>query len=451
MFRTRLTIGVRGIGRIRSRLSLLVAAVTSTALTLVVLAPRASAEPATPIGYPPGATATRYSGLAFDACTAPTLAAMKAWSASPYRAVGIYFGGVNRTCAQPQLTASWVTEVTKLGWRLLPIYKGLQPPCGARPQDAKITPAGAAAEGKAAATDAIAKAKALGLLPGSAFYNDIEPYSRTDTTCRTAVLKYLSAWTKELHARGYVSGVYMNLNLGAKDLSDVYNSTAYARPDALWIARYDGSSSLTGWANIANSKWAVHQRAKQYTNSHDETYGGVKINIDNDRLDAPVATVAYTYKVTSSTALSARSGPSTSYGVVRSLAPGSPVKAVCQAPGSKVGTTSVWDKLSDGTYVSDYYVSTPSNTGYSAPLPRCTYPYQVTAAGGVNQRTGPGTSYATAGTLPGGALAWVVCQASGSAVSGTKVWDKLDTGRWVSDYYVSNASNTTYSKPVPRC
>jgi hypothetical protein len=149
-------------------------------------------------------------------------------------------------------------------------------------------PAGAAAEGKAAATDAIAKAKARGLLPGSAFYNDIEPYSRTDTTCRTAVLKYLSAWTKELHARGYLSGVYMNLNLGAKDLSDVYNSTAYARPDALWIARYDGSSSLTGWANIANSMWAVHQRAKQYTNSHDETYGGVKINIDTTGWTRPL-------------------------------------------------------------------------------------------------------------------------------------------------------------------
>ncbi|MGP3981441.1 glycoside hydrolase domain-containing protein [Streptomyces sp. KR80] len=437
--------------RIRRRLLRgAVAAFTGGALALV-LAPPAAAEPATSIAYPSGGTSTRYSGLAFDTCTAPSLAAMKAWGASPYRAVGIYFGGVNRTCAQPQLTASWVTEVSKLRWRLLPIYKGLQPPCGARPQDQKITPAGATAEGKAAATDAIAKAKALGLLPGSAFYNDIEHYSRTDATCRTAVLKYLSAWTKELHARGYLSGVYMNLNLGAKDLADVYDSTAYARPDALWIARYDGSSSLKGWAGIADSKWAVHQRAKQYTNSHNETYGGVTINIDNDRLDAPVATVAHTYKVTSSSGLSARSGPSTSSPVVRTLAPGSSVKVVCQAPGSKVGTTSVWDKLSDGTYASDYYVSTPSNTGYSAPLPRCTYPYQVTAPGGVNQRTGPGTSYATAGTLPGGALAWVVCQAPGSTVSGTKVWNKLDTGRWVSDYYVANASNTTYSKPVPRC
>ncbi|MEU6081859.1 glycoside hydrolase domain-containing protein [Streptomyces sp. NPDC047108] len=441
---------LRATHRIRPSLTLLVAAVTGGALTFV-LAPPATADPATPVTYPSGGTSTRFSGQAFDTCSAPTLDAMKAWGSSPYRAVGIYFGGVNRTCSQPQLTPDWVGEVTGLGWRLLPIYKGLQPACGARAKDEKITSSGAAAEGRAAARDAVSKAKALGLLPGSAFYNDIENYSRTDTGCRDAVLTYLSAWTKELHARGYLSGVYMNLNHGAKDLADAHNSSSYARPDALWIARYDGTQSLTGWEGIGASQWAVHQRAKQYTNSHDETYGGVRINIDSDRLDAPVATVAHPYKVTSSSALSARSGPTTTASVVRSVGAGASVNAVCQTPGSKVGDSSVWNKLSDGTYIADSYVNTPSDTGYSEALPRCAYPYQVTAADGVNLRTGAGTANATAGTIPGGALAWVVCQAPGSDVNGTKVWNKLDNGRWVSDYYVSNASNTTYSKPAPRC
>jgi hypothetical protein len=67
------------------------------------------AEPATTARYAAGATATRYSGLAFDTCTAPPLAAIAAWGASPYRAIGVYIGGVNRTCGQPELTASWVT------------------------------------------------------------------------------------------------------------------------------------------------------------------------------------------------------------------------------------------------------------------------------------------------------------------------------------------------------
>jgi len=416
-------------------------------------APPAAAEPATVVPYPVGASATRYSGLAFDTCTAPPLTAIQAWSASPYRAVGVYIGGVNRTCAQPQLTASWVASVSAMKWRLLPIYKGLQPPCGGKPTDAKISSVAATArsQGTAAAADAIAKAKALGMQPGSAFYNDIEHYSQTDATCRDAVLSYVSAWTKELHRLGYVSGVYMNLNLGAKQLSDVYTSTAYARPDALWIARYDGVDSLKGWTNIADSKWASHQRAKQFKGDHNETYGGVTINIDTDRLDTPVATVAYTYTATSSTALNARTGPSTGYPVAKSYAPGSSLKVVCQAPGSTIGSTRVWDKLSDGTYVTDYYVSTPSNATYSAPLPRCTYPYQTTAPGGVAERSGPGTSYPAVGSLPNGSLAWVYCQRPGSAVGTTSIWDRMDNGRYVSDYYVATPSNTTYSKPAPRC
>lgn len=312
----------------------------------------------------------------------------------------MYIGGITRTCAQPQLTASWVASVSALKWRLLPIYKGLQPPCGGRPTDAKISRASATAKGQgtAAAADAVAKGKALGMQPGSAFYNDIEAYSQTDATCRTGVLSFLSGWTKELHRLGYVSGVYMNLNLGAKQLSDVYTSTSYARPDALWIARFDSVDSLKGWTNIADSKWAVHQRAKQFKGDHDETYGGVTLNIDTDRLDAPVATVAYTYTATSATTLNARTGPSTSYPVAKTYAPRSALKVVCQAPGSAVGTTPIWDKLADGTYVTDYYVSTPSNTTYSAPLPRCTYPYQTTAT--VAEHTGPGTSSSIAWHVP---------------------------------------------------
>jgi uncharacterized protein YraI len=127
------------------------------------------------------------------------------------------------------------------------------------------------------------------------------------------------------------------------------------------------------------------------------------------------------------------------------------VPVVCQAPGSAVGNTSVWDKLSTGSYVTDYYVGTSASTGYSAPLPRCAYPYQVTATSGTGTRTGPGTSYSSAATLPNGALAWVTCQAPGSLVHTTKVWDKLTDGHWATDYYVATRSKTSYTPPVPRC
>ncbi|AKU17330.1 DUF1906 domain-containing protein [Luteipulveratus mongoliensis] len=433
----------------RTRSSLLALLTTSLMLLAWGISPSATAEPATSVSYPTTATATRYTGLAFDTCTAPTAAQMTAWKASPYRAVGVYIGGANRTCAQPQLTAAWVTAVARMGWRIVPVYMGLQAPCTFRPNAQKISPSLAASQGTSQAADAITKAKALGLLPGSAIYGDMEHYDASNASCRTTVLAFLSAWTKELHRQGYVSAVYAHISSGALHLSQVYGSTAYARPDAVWIARWDLSSALTGWAGIPNEQWATGQRAKQYRGDHAETYGGVRLNIDNDRFDAPVATVAYPWTVTSTTPLNARRAPSSSAAVATSYAPHSVVQVICQAPGTKVGTTSVWNKLSNGTYVTDYYVSTPSNTTYTAPIPRCGYPYQTTTS--LSRRSGPSTSYGVLGTLPTGALAWVACQGPGSKVGTTAVWDRLTDGSWVSDYYVANPSNTTYSGPAPRC
>jgi hypothetical protein len=422
------------------------AGILLTAL-LLAGAPPAAAEPSTTVSYPASASATPFTGLAFDACDAPSTAAMRAWMASPYDGLGVYIGGPNRTCAQAHLTAPWVTAVSRDGWRLIPIYMGSQAPCTGRPNSVEFTTENAAERGKAEAADAAAKAKALGMLSGSAIYGDMEHYTITDTDCRTAVLRYVSSWTKELHRHGYLAGIYANLNAGAIHLSQAYNSTAYARPDALWIARWDGNSALTGWAGIPNTQWANSQRGKQYRGDHNETHGGVTINIDSDRFDAPVATVALPYQ--SERPLSARSGPSTSYSVIRTIPSGSTVQVVCQRPGLKVHTTSVWDKLTDGTYVTDYYVSTPSNTGYSAPLPRCVYPYQAVTA--LNERTGPGTSYGITGTLPSGALAWVRCQTTGSAAGTTTVWDRLDDGNYVSDYYLATPNKTTFTPPIPRC
>lgn len=427
-------------------------AVAGAALVLAGLTGLASpalANPATAARYPAGASATAYTGPAFDACTAPPLSTMTAWTASPYRAVGVYIGGIDRSCAQPLLTASWVSAVSVLGWRLIPIYKGLQAPCGDSTH--KINPASAGGQGTAAADDAVAQARARGMLGGSAIYNDMENYPTGNASCRTAVLTFLSGWTSELHRLGYLAGIYAQLYSGAADLAGVYTSAAYARPDALWVARYDGNSSLTGWAGIPDSYWTRNQRAKQYRGGHDETYGGVTLNIDNDQLAAPVATVAYRYQVTGTGTLAARTGPAATYPVTRSYARGAALAVSCQAPGQKTGTTSIWDRLTDGSYVADYYVSTPSNTTYSAPLPRCAYPFQVTAAGGLAERTGPGTSYPVYRTIANGGLAWISCQGPGTKVGTTPVWDKLTNGRWVTDYYVSSFNKKTYSKPVPRC
>src|SRR6478752_1182390 len=70
-----------------------------------------------------------FTGMAFDACAAPSVATMQSWLASPYRAVGIYIGGSMRACGDGNLSSTWVSQVSSMGWGLIPIYVGPQAPC----------------------------------------------------------------------------------------------------------------------------------------------------------------------------------------------------------------------------------------------------------------------------------------------------------------------------------
>jgi uncharacterized protein YraI len=161
-----------------------------------------------------------------------------------------------------------------------------------------------------------------------------------------------------------------------------------------------------------------------------------------------VATVARSY--VTSAAVKARSGPKSSAKGVRNLAAGAAVSVACQTAGSEVGTSGVWDKLTDGSYVPDHYVRT-GYAGYAPGVPRCRYPYQVTASDVLNARTGPGSGYPVRDTLARGALAWVTCQRSGSVSGTTSVWNRLDTGLYVTDRYIATPSSTGFSTPIPRC
>ena len=115
--------------------------------------------------YPTTTSATRLTGSAFDTCTAPPLATMQAWkTASTYDAVGVYIGGVSRSCPQPNLNAAWVAAASLQGWRIIPIYVGYQAPCTARPNVTKFTDVTAETLGTVDAADAVLQAQALGML-----------------------------------------------------------------------------------------------------------------------------------------------------------------------------------------------------------------------------------------------------------------------------------------------
>jgi hypothetical protein len=226
-----------------------------------------------------------YTGSGFDACSTPSSSQMAAWGASPYRALGVYIGGTNMACSQPNLSATWVSAQSAAGWHLIPIYVGLQAPsnsCGC----ASISASSAAAEGTSAAQDAVADAQAIGLGAGNPIYDDMEAYSRSSTNT-SAVLAFLSAWTTTLHAGGYASGIYSSDDSGIDDLV-AQMGTGYAEPDDIWIANWNGSAT-TSDPNVPGTDWAAHQRLHQYRGAHNESYGGATINIDGDYLDAATA------------------------------------------------------------------------------------------------------------------------------------------------------------------
>jgi len=225
---------------------------------------------------------TIFTGLGFDACSAPSARAMNAWLSSPYRAVGVYIGGINRACSQPNLTPEWVAAQTAAGWHLIPTYVGLQAPTSACSSCAKLSASKATAQGAEAALDAVEEASAVAMGPGSPIYFDMESYSRT-SSATAATLAFLEAWTKELHTLGYISGVYSSSASGIADLAGQFG-TGYELPDHIWIANWNGSQSTTDPVVPAGA-WTPHRRIHQYQGGHNETYGGVSINIDNDYVD----------------------------------------------------------------------------------------------------------------------------------------------------------------------
>src|SRR5216683_2908706 len=129
---------------------------SSISVTSAVTAQAASAA-VTPAGQVQGI----FQGGGFDPCTAPSSSTMNAWLASPYRAIGAYIGGINRACAQPNLTSSWINTVEGQGWKVFPLYPGLQASCGPS-GNAAINPNNAAAQGASSADDAAAQAASLG-------------------------------------------------------------------------------------------------------------------------------------------------------------------------------------------------------------------------------------------------------------------------------------------------
>ncbi|WP_372728699.1 glycoside hydrolase domain-containing protein [Nocardioides sp.] len=241
-----------------------------------------------------------FTGYGFDQCLAPTQKSMNAWlKHSPFLSVGIYTSGDSRACRnQPNLTPTWIRKQLARGWRLLPITLGPQASCQPRfpryDDDETINPKpgsknryrAARRQGREEAVKAVEAAQGLGIVPTSTLWYDLEGFDNTNTHCRESALSFLSAWTTKLHQLNYVSGVYSSAGSGILELdrARINRPKAFTLPDQIWLARWDGVAN-TSSSYIREDGWRPHARIKQYQGGHDETWGGVRINIDRNFLD----------------------------------------------------------------------------------------------------------------------------------------------------------------------
>ena len=219
----------------------------------------------------------------FDSCAAPSLRVMRAWYPE-FSAAAVYLGGPESACAQPNLSASWVRAVTRMGWALLPVYVGPQASCTGF--SVRIRVAHAAAQGRAAAVAAIRQAQQLGMGRGTPIYYDLEAYDGQNTRCRTSALAFLNAWTRALHGAGYASGLYAGASSGAEDVgraSSVYGRPL-AKPDSLWFALWDRGRNLSGGPYLPGDWWPGSHRIKQYLGPHLRTVHRYTVDIDSDRV-----------------------------------------------------------------------------------------------------------------------------------------------------------------------
>lgn len=291
--------------RTRRLLPLLALAVLAVTVTACI-PPPPPPPPPLPAGKPtPQPSATPQQG--FDACAAPSLATMDTWwRQSPYTSIGVYIGGSNRACSQPNLTPGWVNTTAGAGWKLIPIWVGPQSDCFPYSASTRMptTPGfwTAFLAGAAEANKAVDAATSLGMHPAIIYY-DIEAYTRTDA-CVQVVKDFANGWVQQLHQRGFQGGVYSSLCSAIVDLSSYIGLNGVVAQDSVWMAAwaYDnnspayatytpnlfGLSSCGNGLSLPDTRWANHQRIRQFRGGHNETWGGTTINIDTNAVDGLV-------------------------------------------------------------------------------------------------------------------------------------------------------------------
>jgi hypothetical protein len=230
-------------------------------------------------------------GEGLDSCAAPSIAQMEDyWTDSPYYYWGIYIGGDERSCSQPNLTKGWINDVMSgsasydyMAWQLLPLWAGPQDPCESGFGNYISTNTTTAYDqGVEQAGDAYDAWVGLGQSSNTPIVYDMEFTGNTITsTCLAAIKSFISGWDDELGvAPAQKSGVYTSSDAG--DLND-FASIAHV-PNFIYGAYYDGDPSVNDMEGVASNHWVDQQRHKQYLDNNYEPSpnGKADLLVDND-------------------------------------------------------------------------------------------------------------------------------------------------------------------------
>ena len=117
----------------------------------------------------------------------------------------------------------------------------------------------------------------------------MEGYTRGGN-CSAVVQGFADGWVRQLNSRGYLGGMYSSLCSGILDVAASAGMTNKVPLNAVWIAAWNNNPQIYGFGSpcaLSDTLWNDHQRVHQYQGSHNETYGGVTINIDSNAVDGP--------------------------------------------------------------------------------------------------------------------------------------------------------------------
>lgn len=275
--------------------------------------------------YAPSPKATAGTGESqqrgFDTCSAPSTSTMQTWwDSSPYYAIGIYLGGANRSCSQPNLTSSWISTVTNSTqrWGVIPIWVGPQmpnPTCQTLHTYAggyiSTNTSTAYSQGQSEASAAYNALSSLGMSTQSTpIAYDLEGNNNAqNSTCQGIANAFINGWDSVLAIPpAQASGVYGS---AASDYFNSYASIANV-PTFIWFAEQNSTGASAKRSNyVASTLWVGYQRHKQYdlndgtcsgcdNDPADYSFGGISMQVDVDCSDGPIYSAGESYLNSSS-------------------------------------------------------------------------------------------------------------------------------------------------------